>query len=146
MNGPGDIMRDAFHKAGRRMTAQRRLILEALEASEGHPDAETLHDLVKARDATISLATVYRTLAVLKEMGLVEEHRLGESHGHYEAIRGRPHYHFSCLNCGEVIEFDAPELEEVVHRLIRQKGVRVVAARLNLSGYCLHCQKGEEAV
>ncbi len=108
MNKQGDVLRNVFHRAGKRLTTQRRLIREVLEANEGHLDVEAIHDRVKIRDPNISLATVYRTLAVLKEMGRVEEHGLGEDHGHYEAVHDRPHYHFACLGCGKAIEFDAP--------------------------------------
>jgi len=130
----------ALHASGRRLTRQRRLVMEVLEESRGHLDAETIHDLVKARDPRISLATVYRTLAVLKEMRLVEEHRLGEEHGHYEAVREGPHYHFTCLSCGKVIEFDAPLVTQVEQELSEREGVRVIGAHLHLSGYCAQCQ------
>ena len=144
MNKQDDVLRAAFHGAGRRLTAQRRLILEVLEESEGHLDAEALHDRVKARAPNISLATVYRTLAVLEDMGRVEKHSLGEDHGHYEAVRDRPHYHFACLGCGKVIEFDAPEVARVVRRLNKEKGVQVTDAHLNLSGYCARCRKKQD--
>ena len=143
MGEPNKDLRNAFHGAGRRLTAQRRLILEILEESTGHLDAEALHDRVKTRDPSISLATVYRTLAVLKEMGRAEEHNLGENHGHYEAVRDGPHYHFACLGCGKVIEFDAPEVARIARRLGEQEGVQVTGVHLNLSGYCARCQKQE---
>lgn len=133
-------LRDTFHRAGKRSTAQRRLILEVLEEGGGHLDADALHDRVKARDPRISLATVYRTLAVLREMGLVEQHRLGEDHGHYEAVRDEPHYHFTCLGCGKVLEFDAPEVARVVRRLAEKEGIQVTEAHLSLSGYCAGCR------
>jgi len=139
MSEPNDHLRDAFRAAGRRVTHQRRLILEVLEESDEHLDAETLHDLVKARDPRISLATVYRTLAVLKEMGLVEEHRLGEEHSHYEAT-GDEHYHFTCLGCGQVIEFDTSLMMQIEQELSEREGVCVTGARLHLSGYCAQCQ------
>jgi Fur family ferric uptake transcriptional regulator len=135
-----DSLRDAFRATGRRLTSQRRLILEVLEESDVHLDAETLFVRAKARDPEISLATVYRTLAVLKELGLVEEHTLGEEHGHFEAVRNGPHYHFACLRCGKVIEFDAPEVARVARRLGEREGVRVTDAHLNLSGYCAACR------
>lgn len=143
MSESSQDLRDAFHRAGRRLTAQRQLILEVLEASDGHLEAEALHDRVRARDPHISLATVYRTLAVLEDMGRVEKHSLGEDHGHYEAVHDGPHYHFACLGCGKVIEFDAPEVARVVRRLGEREGVRVTEARLNLSGYCARCRKQE---
>lgn len=135
-----DTLREAFRGAGRRLTAQRRLIMKVLEESEGHLDAETLHDRVKARNPGISLATVYRTLAVLEDMGRIEKHSLGEDHSHYETVRDEPHYHFSCLGCGTVIEFEAPEVAQVIRRLSKQDNVQVTEAHLNLSGYCARCR------
>jgi Fur family ferric uptake transcriptional regulator len=141
MNGSKDYLRDVFRGAGRRLTSQRRLVLQVLEESDKHLDAEELYDRAKARNPDISLATIYRALAVLKKMGLVEEHRLGEEHGHYEPVRGSPHYHFTCLSCDKVIEFDAPLVEQIKQELGAREGVRVVGVHLHLSGYCAGCQK-----
>jgi Fe2+ or Zn2+ uptake regulation protein len=139
----GDLserLQDALRSAGRRLTPQRRLILRVLEESDGHLDADALYDRVKARDPDVSLATVYRTLAVLREIGMVEEHRLGEDHGHYEAVRQEPHYHFTCLRCGKVIEFDTPLVAQIEQVLREQEGVRVTGAHLHVSGYCAQCR------
>jgi Fe2+ or Zn2+ uptake regulation protein len=141
MNTSKDHLRDAFRAAGRRLTSQRRLIVEVLEKSDEHLDAGALYDRAKICNPDISLATVYRTLSVLKEMGLVEEHRLGEEHGHYEPVRDRPHYHFTCLSCGKVIEFDTPLVAQVRRDFGEREGVRVTGAHLHLSGYCAQCQK-----
>jgi Fe2+ or Zn2+ uptake regulation protein len=140
MSGPRDQLRDAFRATGRRLTAQRRLVLEVLEASDEHLDAEALYDRARMQGSNISLATVYRTLTVLREMGLVEEHRLGEEHGHYESVREGPHYHFTCLGCGRVIEFDTPLVGQIERELCCREEVRVTGAHLHLSGYCAQCQ------
>lgn len=131
----------ALRSAGRRLTPQRRLILQVLEESDEHLDADALYDRVKARAPDISLATVYRTLALLREIGLVEEHRLGQSHAHYEAMRQVPHYHFTCLQCGKVIEFDTPWVAQVEQELCEQKGVRIRTTYLHVSGYCAQCSE-----
>ena len=140
MSGPRDQLRDAFRATGRRLTAQRRLVLEVLEASDEHLDAEALYDRARMQGSNIILATVYRTLTVLREMGLVEEHRLGEEHGHYESVRAGPHYHFTCLGCGRVIEFDTPLVGQIERELCRREDLRVTGAHLHLSGYCAQCQ------
>lgn len=140
MSQSKDHLRDVFRAAGRRLTSQRCLIVEVLEKSEGHLDAETLHDRVRLHDPDISLATVYRTLAVLKDMDLVEEHRLGEEHCHYEAVRDSPHYHFTCLSCGKVIEFDTHLVARIEQELSEREGVCVTGAHLHLSGYCEQCR------
>lgn len=131
----------AIHSNGLRMTRQRQLILEVLEASQEHLDAEAIHDRVKARDPRIGLATVYRTLALLKAMGLVKEHSLGEEHGHFEAVQEVPHYHFTCIGCRQVIEFEAPVVMEAVQSLIDREGVQVMDVHLSLTGYCSNCRE-----
>ena len=136
-----DHLRDVFRAAGRRLTSQRRLILAVVEESDEHLDAEALYDRAKILDPNISLATVYRTLTVLKEMGLVEEHRLGEGHGHYESVRSGPHYHFTCLDCGKVIEFDTPLVARIQRELSERDGVSIIGTHLHLSGYCAECQE-----
>jgi Fe2+ or Zn2+ uptake regulation protein len=141
MSESTDHLRDTFRATGRRLTSQRRLILGVLEESDVHLDAETLFVRAKARDPDISLATVYRTLAVLKEMGLVEEHSLGEEHRHFEAVRDEPHYHFICLACGRVIEFDAPVMTQVRRDVSEREGVCITDIHLRLSGYCAQCQE-----
>jgi Fe2+ or Zn2+ uptake regulation protein len=140
MSDSSERLRDALRSAGRRLTSQRRLILQVLEESNGHLEADALYDRVKARDPDVSLATVYRTLAVLREIGLVEEHRLGQDHGHYEAVRQEPHYHFTCLRCGKVIEFDTSLVAQVEQDLCEQEGVRVTSTHLHVSGYCAQCR------
>jgi len=140
MNESTDHLRDAFRAMGRRLTSQRRLILEVLrERGDEHLDAEELFVHARVRDADVSLATVYRTLAVLKEMGLAEEHRLGEEHSHYEAVRDAPHYHFTCLGCGRVIEFDAPLVKRIERELNEREGVLISNTHLHVSGYCAQC-------
>jgi Fe2+ or Zn2+ uptake regulation protein len=141
MSALDERLQGALRAAGRRLTAQRRLILQVLEESTGHLDADTLYDRVKARDPDVSLATVYRTLALLREIGLVEEHRLGQDHGHYEAVRQEPHYHFTCLCCDKVIEFDTPLVAQIVQGLCEQEGVRVTSTHLHVSGYCSQCRE-----
>jgi len=133
-------MEDALRASGRRTTAQRRLILEVLAEGGGHIDAGAVYDRVRARDASISLATVYRTLAVLKEIGLVEEHRLAQGRGVYEATQGEPHYHFTCLQCGRVIDFDTPLVERIEQELSEREGIGVARTDLHVSGYCAECK------
>jgi Fe2+ or Zn2+ uptake regulation protein len=119
---------------------QRRLILDVLKDSEEHLEADAVHDRAKKQAPGLSLATVYRTLALLKEMGLVEEHRLGEGHSHYEAMQEEPHYHFTCQCCDKVIEFDTSLVAEINHELSEREGIQVTTAHLHLTGYCRECQ------
>lgn len=137
-------LRETLHTRGRRLTRQRRLVLKVLEESREHLDADGLYDQAKALDPNISLATVYRAVVVFKEMGLVEEHRLGEGHAHFETTQRTPHYHFTCNRCGRVIEFDAPQVAEVLRQLSMQKGLQVTGAHLLVTGWCARCREERE--
>ncbi len=141
MTDSRDKLRASFRESGRRLTSQRCLILDVLKETDEHLDAEAVYDRARERAKDISLATVYRTLTLLKEMGWVEEHHLGEGHSHYEAVQDEPHYHFTCRRCGKVIEFDAPLVEKIQRKLCEREGVKVTQAHLHLSGLCKDCQE-----
>jgi Fe2+ or Zn2+ uptake regulation protein len=138
-------LQSVIHARGLRATRQRQLVLDVLQHNPGHLDAEAIHDQVKVLDPRISLATVYRTLALLKRLGLVAEHSLGEGHGHFEATSAAPHYHFTCLQCKRVIEFEAPEVLQIVRGLAKKEELKVTETHLTLSGYCRDCHPDEEA-
>lgn len=140
MNQQNDRLQLVFREGGRRLTPQRRRVLEVLAENDVHLDAEAIHERVRRTDPNISLATVYRTLSVLKDLGLVEEHTFGHDHSHYETARPGPHYHFICLACGRVIEFDTPLVAQAIEHLIAQEGVTVTSVHLRVSGYCTACQ------
>jgi Fur family ferric uptake transcriptional regulator len=137
-----EAARATCKKGGFRLTNQRRLVLEVLSTSQEHLDAESIYQQAKARDPRISLATVYRSLTWLCEIGLVTEHPLGENHSHFETNPSIPHYHFSCLKCGKVIEFDAPEVLEISRRLSKSQGMQIIEMHLHLSGTCAECLAG----
>jgi Fe2+ or Zn2+ uptake regulation protein len=139
---PSKSLTESLHSSGRRVTRQRRLVMQVLQENPGHLEVEAVYSLAKARNPKISLATVYRTLAVLKEIGLVKDHALGESHAHFEAAPEKPHYHFTCLKCGQVIEFDAPQVKQVAQSLSEREGLQVTDVHLFLSGYCAKCRTG----
>jgi len=132
---------DTIRSHGRRLTRQRRLVLEILEESQDHLDAEMLYERAKAHDPEIGLATIYRSLALLKEVGLVQEDQLGEDHGHFEATPSSPHHHFTCLQCGRVVEFESPQVMDMVHRLCDSENLQVTDVHLHLRGYCPQCRE-----
>lgn len=136
----------AFRRSGMRLTSQRRTILEVLDESESHLDAEALYHQAKTRDHNISLATVYRTLAALRQLGLIQQRHLvpDDQRGYYE-IADQQHFHFTCLRCGRVIEFETPLVTQLQQGLAEEMGVQVIQARLYLEGHCAVClDKGEE--
>lgn len=134
-----DALVKMLRERGHRVTAQRRLVLEILEESQEHLDAECVYARAKERDH-IGLATVYRSLALLKDLGLVEEHSLGENHGHFETIQNDPHYHFTCLRCEKVVEFNVPEIETVIQALCERDQFEVSSVDLYLRGLCRDCR------
>lgn len=133
------LLLETFHARGHRLTHQRWLVLQVLAESDEHLDAETVFLRAKALDPKISLATVYRSLAILKELDLVKEHTLGESHGHFETVHSAPHYHFTCSSCSRVIEFDAPEVQSIARRLSREHGLVIDDMHLYFTGTCMEC-------
>jgi Fe2+ or Zn2+ uptake regulation protein len=137
-----EAITEIFQTPGRRMTSQRRLLLKVLAESHGHLDAEAIYALAKEKDPNISLATVYRNLKVLKEAGIVQERLLdreGQKH-HYE-VAAEAHYHFTCVECGQVIEFESPLIEQASEELAQRLNLEIIHTRVHLEGYCVNCQK-----
>lgn len=133
----------ALHNQGSHLTRQRLLVLEILNEVPGHLDAGMIYQEAKKRDKRISLATIYRSLAVLKAAGLVEENRLGEEHGHFETLQNPQHYHFTCLSCGKVTEFETTRILDLVRELSEQSDWQVTKTLFHLQGYCTDCWKNE---
>jgi len=131
----------ALRGSGLRLTRQRLVVMQVLAESQEHLDANALFVRVQAIDPSISLSTLYRTLSIFKEIGLVEAHQLGEEHAHFEAVQDNPHYHFMCTACGRVIEFDAPQVREAIRDLSRREGVKVTTSHFMLAGWCADCRR-----
>jgi Fe2+ or Zn2+ uptake regulation protein len=144
MSGLLDLASERLHASGGRMTAQRRLILEILDGIGGHPTADEVYVEARCRDATINPSTIYRTLNWLAENGLVSSQRLGAERQSTRKERFDPgspaeHYHFVCVNCGEVIEFESNAIELAKNDFARQYGATVERASLTLHGLCAAC-------
>ena len=119
---------------GLRMTGQRRTIAEVLEEADDHPDVEELHARAAARDARISIATVYRTVKLFEEAGILDKLEFGDGRARYEDAERDAHDHLIDMNSGEVIEFVDPEIEALQERIARKLGYRLVGHRLELYG------------
>ena len=127
---------------GKRLTTQRRLLLKVLAESRSHLDAEEIYALAKEKDPNISLATVYRTLNVLTEAGIVQERaNIRDGQRHYYEVTDKIHYHFTCLSCQRVIEFEAPLIEQAIAELAERLNLDIVHTRVHADGYCPACQK-----
>jgi Fe2+ or Zn2+ uptake regulation protein len=125
--------------AGRRNTAQRRLLLHLIHEAGGHLDADDLYRRAREREAGISLSTVYRNLKLFKELGLVEERHFAEEHHHYEVKALVEHHHLVCLGCGLVVEFVSPLAERLKQQVGEDNGFDVAGAEIRMEGYCAEC-------
>lgn len=117
---------------GMRMTEQRRVIARVLADSDDHPDVEELYRRSVAIDDRISISTVYRTVKLLEDAGIVERHDFREGRARYEQMRDEHHDHLINLRTGEVIEFQSEEIERLQAEVARRLGYRLVDHRLEL--------------
>ncbi len=119
---------------GLRITEQRRVIARVLGEAEDHPDVETLHERAVAVDPKISIATVYRTVRLFEEAGILERHEFGDGRSRYEAASDAHHDHLIDVETGKVIEFADEELEILQRRIAEKLGYRLVDHRMELYG------------
>ena len=119
---------------GLRMTDQRRTIAAVLEEAEDHPDVEELYARASARDPRISIATVYRTVKLFEEAGILEKHEFDGGRARYEIAGGDHHDHLIDLQSGDVIEFVDPEIEALQEKIAEKLGYRLKGHRLELYG------------
>ncbi len=126
---------------GLRITEQRRVIARVLGDAQDHPDVETLHERASAIDAGISIATVYRTVRLFEEAGILERHDFGDGRSRYEAAPEAHHDHLIDVETGRVIEFVDPEMEALQRQVAERLGFRLVDHRMELYGVALNRQK-----
>ena len=136
--------RQTSQMKGHPLTTQRRLLLELIRDAEGHIDAKELYRRASAKDESIGPATVYRSLNLFKELGLVDEMRLGKLHCYYEIRQSPQHQHLVCQGCGKVIEFQNPYFQKLIKAVQREHGFNVTKAELYLEGYCPECGEKEK--
>ena len=135
--------RDSLKARGLRLTRQRQILLDLIDKSGQHLDAERLYQMAKERDPKLNRVTVYRTLKMLKEGGMVDEldlmHIGGDQH-FYETRMKQEHAHIICLRCGKVEEFFGEPLQKLRRQVEEHFGFQIVLARTEVGGYCPHCQ------
>ena len=117
---------------GLRMTDQRRVVARVIGAAEDHPDVEELYTRASAVDPKISIATVYRTVKLFEEAGILERLEFGDGRARYEDAERDHHDHLIDMNSGEVIEFVDPEIEALQERIAARLGYRLIGHRLEL--------------
>jgi Fur family ferric uptake transcriptional regulator len=132
----------ACQDRGMRMTGQRRVIARVIADSEDHPDVEELYKRASAIDPRISIATVYRTVKLFQDAGILERRDFGGGRARYEESREEHHDHLIDLNSGEVIEFRNEDIEKLQEAVARHLGYRLVGHRLELFGVKLDRRSG----
>lgn len=119
---------------GMRMTDQRRVIARVIDASKDHPDVEELYARASAIDPNISMSTVYRTVKLFEESGIVSRHDFGDGRARYEQMPDEHHDHLIDVTTGKVIEFTDPEIEALQEKIAKRLGFKLVDHRLELFG------------
>lgn len=124
-----------------RPTRERFVLLGEVLQMSGHFDADDLFAGLSAKGAKVSRATVYNTLDLLVECGLISRYRFGENHSRYEKAFGRPrHDHLICLECGDIIEFVSEKLEKLQREVCEANAFRLQNSTLQIFGICSKCQ------
>ncbi|MGB8656295.1 MAG: Fur family transcriptional regulator [Candidatus Zixiibacteriota bacterium] len=128
-----------------KFTRERNIVLEEMFRTPGHLEADDLLFRLKRKRKTASRATVYRTLDLLVESGIVRKVDLGHDHSHYELVADHPHHeHMICLKCGRVIEFSDKEMEKALNLLCRRSGFQHASHRFEVFGRCGRCRKSQK--
>ena len=126
-----------------KLTRTRKLIFREIFARPAlHPNAEEIHQRLRAQKKRVSLATIYRTLNLLVKSGLVSSIDLGEDHSHFEPEGGQAaHGHLICLSCGKVLEFSQAEIQGAIDRIGGEKGYQLDKFSIQVFGFCRDCGK-----
>jgi Fur family ferric uptake transcriptional regulator len=139
---PINKFRDYIKTQGLRKTPERETIIEEIFSTHDHFDVDELFLRLRNKSKRVSKASLYRTIPLLIESGLIKEVYFEDGHLHYEQIYGYKHHcHLRCTNCGKIIEFADNEAEKIQDRISKKYGFVITAHRFELVGYCLQCAK-----
>jgi Fur family ferric uptake transcriptional regulator len=144
--GPRDVLRDYLARHGLKHSRQRDLIAETFFAAEGHLSVDELLKRVRAEDARVGQATVYRAMKLLMKCGLAEMRQFGDGHTRYEHTHGagEPHHdHLICTDCGRIDEFVDHQIEALQDRIAEAHGFVVKHHKMELYGICPACQRAK---
>ena len=129
-------IRESNHK----LTPQRLAVAKILARSEGHPSVETIYERLKGDFPTMSLATVYKTINLLKKEGEVLELEFSDLSNRYDGRKPFPHPHVICTGCGKILDPSHLDLEEITRDMMRETGFKILTHRLDFYGLCPECQ------
>jgi len=141
MNFTAKKIASLLRQHGYKLTSQRRILLGAIADSHDHLTPAAIHEKVRGEHENIGLVTVYRTLSLLAELGLIcEVHSGGNCHSYLLRRPSEHHHHLICSNCGTVVDFTSCDLRDVERKLSDQTGFDIEGHLLEFSGRCLQCQ------
>jgi Fur family peroxide stress response transcriptional regulator len=130
-----------LREEGYKITPQRLAILEVMAMSEGHPTVEKVYEKVRANFPTTSLATIYKNISILKELGEVLELGFSDDSNRYDGNKPYPHPHIVCKKCKRIIDPEIDKLKDISEDLARETGFKIINHRLDFIGICPDCQK-----
>ena len=137
-----DAAEEVLRRKGLKLTRQRAALLDLIFGNHRHFSAEEIHRDLDRSDQRVSIATIYRTLSVLSDEGLLQRLDVGNGRVLYEHTVGHTHHdHMVCVDCGRITEFRSPEIEELQEKAARAHRFTTVAPSLKLFGYCASCVK-----
>ncbi|WP_333783092.1 Fur family transcriptional regulator [Lutispora saccharofermentans] len=138
-----EILKKKIKEKGFKFTPQRKSILDVIIANEGkHLSAEEIYEMVKNNCPDIGLATVYRTMQILDEAGMVYKHNFDDGRSRYELYHDEDHqhHHLICINCGKVVEVEEDLLEQLEHEVESKYDFSIINHNLKFFGYCRECR------
>ena len=130
---------ELLRKHGYRLTPQRHMILSVIQEAHEHLNIDQITERVQQRNPYVSLSTVYRTLELLKKLGLIRENHLPGEQPHYEAVEGHAHHHLICRRCRQTIHLDEKLLGNLHEQLQEQYHFHSLTLDLVAAGYCASC-------
>jgi Fur family ferric uptake transcriptional regulator len=143
-NKQKEAFREFLEDRGQRLTREREAIVEEVARREGHFDPEELHYSLKDHGSKVSRASVYRTIPMLIEAGIIAKVENTDKHAHYETTFGQEHHdHMLCTSCGEVVEFYSEKLERLQDSLCRKHGFTGQSHTLEIRGLCRRCSRSK---
>ena len=133
-------MTSTLKEAGLRLTPQRLAVLKILAESKGHPSAEQVYEQVRKDFPTTSLATIYKTVTLLKSMNQVLELGFADSGSRYDGNKPYPHPHVICTKCGKIVDPEFDDMNKLARLMAQQTGYNITNHRLDFFGLCPACQ------
>jgi Fur family transcriptional regulator, ferric uptake regulator len=133
-------LHDALRQTGHRLTPQRTLILSIMVNLGGHLSAEEIHEHARRDYPYLNLSTVYRTMDVLKDVGIVAETDMGGGRRHFELLGAEEHHHLICESCGATIQIDGSVLQPLSDRLVSEYGFKARLDHFAIFGICRECR------